>query len=47
VRSDPATMCWQVGVRAFVVGYAFVRSRGVDSPTVPYMHRLMPKPALR
>lgn len=41
VRFDQATMCWSIGVQAFVVGNAFARSRDMVSLAVPLMRRLM------
>lgn len=41
VRFDPATMSWTVGVQAFAVGNAFVRSRDLVSLALPHMRRLM------
>jgi IclR family acetate operon transcriptional repressor len=41
VRFDQATMCWSVGVQAFLVGNAFARSRDLVSLAVPFMRRLM------
>ena len=41
VRFDQATMAWQVGVQAFVVGNAFARTRDVSLLAKPYMRRLM------
>ncbi len=41
VRFDPASMSWQIGVQAFVVGNAFARSRDVVALAKPYMRRLM------
>jgi IclR family acetate operon transcriptional repressor len=41
VRFDPTSMSWQIGVQAFVVGNAFVRSRDVVALAKPYMRRLM------
>ena len=41
VRFDPATMCWQIGVQAFLVGNAFARTRDVATLARPYMRRLM------
>lgn len=41
VRFDAATMCWSVGVEAFLVGNAFARSRDLVSQAVPFMRRLM------
>ncbi len=41
VRFDPASMTWQIGVQAFVVGNAFMRSRDIVAVARPYMHRLM------
>ncbi|WP_346900447.1 IclR family transcriptional regulator C-terminal domain-containing protein [uncultured Roseibium sp.] len=43
VRFEPATMCWLVGVQAFVVGNAFARSRDAVSLAIPFMRRLMNK----
>jgi IclR family acetate operon transcriptional repressor len=43
VRFEPATMSWLVGVQAFVVGNAFVRSRDMVPLAVPHMRRLMTK----
>jgi IclR family acetate operon transcriptional repressor len=41
VRFDPATMSWAVGVQAFAVGNAFIRSRDLVSLALPHMRRLM------
>ncbi|MDQ0455616.1 IclR family transcriptional regulator [Rhizobium paknamense] len=41
VRFDPATMCWSVGVQAFLVGNAFARSRDMVTLAIPFMRRLM------
>ena len=41
VRFDQATMTWQIGVQAFVVGNAFARTRDVATLAKPYMRRLM------
>lgn len=41
VRFDPATMCWSVGVQAFLVGNAFARSRDMATLAIPFMRRLM------
>jgi IclR family acetate operon transcriptional repressor len=41
VRFEPASMCWQIGVHAFVVGNAFVRSRDVVTLAKPFMRRPM------
>jgi IclR family acetate operon transcriptional repressor len=41
VRFEPGSMSWQVGVRAFTVGNAFLQSRDVITLARPYMRRLM------
>jgi IclR family acetate operon transcriptional repressor len=41
VRFEPSSMSWQIGVQAFVVGNAFVRSRDVVAVASPYMYRMM------
>ncbi|HZZ61858.1 MAG TPA: IclR family transcriptional regulator [Roseiarcus sp.] len=41
VRFDPAAMTWRVGVRAFVVGNAFARSRELAPIAMPFMRQLM------
>jgi|SRR5579871_2901939 len=41
VRFDPASMAWQIGVQAFVVGNAFARSRDVVAVARPFMRRPM------
>jgi IclR family acetate operon transcriptional repressor len=41
VRFDPASMSWQIGVQAFVVGNAFMRTRDIVAVARPHMHRLM------
>ncbi|WP_337269173.1 IclR family transcriptional regulator [Oryzifoliimicrobium ureilyticus] len=41
VRFDPASMCWSVGVQAFLVGNAFARSRDMVTIAIPFMRRLM------
>ncbi|WP_137132680.1 IclR family transcriptional regulator C-terminal domain-containing protein [Rhizobium sp. FY34] len=41
VRFDAASMCWSVGVQAFVVGNTFARSRDLLSLAAPHMRRLM------
>jgi len=41
VRFDQATMCWSIGVQAFLVGNAFSRSRDMVALSIPFMRRLM------
>ena len=41
VRFDRDRGLWQVGVQAFVIGNAFIRSRDIISMSRPYMSRLM------
>ena len=41
VRFDGAAHVWQVGVEAFVIGNAFVRTRDVVVMARPYLRRLM------
>jgi IclR family acetate operon transcriptional repressor len=41
VRFDPFASVWQVGVRAFIVGNAFARTRDVTMVARPYLRRLM------
>jgi IclR family acetate operon transcriptional repressor len=41
VRFEPLGHLWQVGVQAFVVGSAFVRTRDVVGAARPFMRRLM------
>ncbi|WP_176086699.1 IclR family transcriptional regulator C-terminal domain-containing protein [Martelella sp. HB161492] len=41
VRFENATMCWLIGVQAFVVGSSFVRSRDVVALAIPHLRRLM------
>jgi len=41
VRFDGASMTWQIGVQAFVVGNVFARSRDVASLATPHLRRLM------
>src|SRR5829696_2943139 len=41
VRFDAAAHVWQVGVEAFVIGNAFVRTRDVVVMARPYLRRLM------
>jgi IclR family acetate operon transcriptional repressor len=41
VRFEPSSMSWQIGVQAFVVGNAFIRSRDVVAVARPYMQRMM------
>jgi IclR family acetate operon transcriptional repressor len=41
VRFEAASMLWQIGVQAFVVGNAFARMRDVVAIARPYMRRLM------
>ena len=41
VRQDAAGSIWQIGVQAFVVGSAFLRTRDVLTMAQPYMRRLM------
>lgn len=41
VRFEPASMAWQVGVGAFLVGSAFTRTRDLVSLALPHMRRLM------
>lgn len=41
VRFDPALATWQIGVEAFRVGNAFVRSRDLVATARPYLRRLM------
>lgn len=40
-RFDPDSSLWQVGVQAFIVGNAFIRTRDVVATARPYMRRLM------
>jgi IclR family transcriptional regulator, acetate operon repressor len=41
VYFDAVASIWQIGVQAFVVGNAFVRTRDVLMMAKPHMHRLM------
>jgi IclR family acetate operon transcriptional repressor len=41
VRFDGTAHLWQVGVEAFVIGNAFVRTRDVVTMARPYLRRLM------
>jgi IclR family acetate operon transcriptional repressor len=41
VRFDGGSHVWQVGVEAFIVGNAFVRTRDVVGMARPYLRRLM------
>ena len=41
VRFDGAAHVWQVGVEAFIIGNAFVRTRDVVGMARPYLRRLM------
>jgi IclR family transcriptional regulator, acetate operon repressor len=41
VYFDAVASIWQIGVEAFVVGNAFVRTRDVHMMAKPHMHRLM------
>jgi IclR family acetate operon transcriptional repressor len=41
VRCDPAQGLWQVGIRAFIIGNAFTRTRDVIAIARPPMRRLM------
>ncbi|MEM7042513.1 MAG: IclR family transcriptional regulator C-terminal domain-containing protein [Pseudomonadota bacterium] len=41
VRFDPGSNLWQVGVQAFLVGNAFLRTRDVVQMARPFMRRLM------
>ena len=41
VRFDPERSAWLIGVQAFRVGSAFVKSRDVVAAARPYMRRLM------
>jgi IclR family transcriptional regulator, acetate operon repressor len=41
VRFDATAHLWQVGVEAFIIGNAFVRTRDVVSMARPYLRRLM------
>jgi len=41
VRFAPASMSWHIGVQAFVVGNAFLRSRDLATAARPYMRRPM------
>lgn len=41
VRFEPLGHLWQIGVQAFVVGNAFVRTRDVVGAARPFMRRLM------
>jgi IclR family transcriptional regulator, acetate operon repressor len=41
VRFEPAAMSWHIGVQAFVVGNAFLRSRDLVAVARPYMRRPM------
>ena len=41
VRFDAGAHVWQVGVEAFVIGNAFVRTRDVVAMCRPYLRRLM------
>ena len=41
VRFDQASMSWQIGVQAFLVGNAFARTRDVAVLAKPYMRQLM------
>ena len=41
VRFEPQGHLWQIGVEAFVVGSAFVRTRDVVGAARPFMRRLM------
>ncbi len=40
VRFEPLTNIWQVGVGAFGVGSAFLRTRDVSITARPYLHRI-------
>jgi IclR family acetate operon transcriptional repressor len=40
-RFDPLATSWQIGVQAFVVGYAFARTRDIVLLARPHMRRLM------
>ena len=41
VRFDATAHLWQVGVEAFIIGNAFVRTRDVVAMARPYLRRLM------
>lgn len=41
VRHDAAGSIWQIGVQAFIVGSAFLRTRDVLAMAQPHMRRLM------
>jgi IclR family transcriptional regulator, acetate operon repressor len=41
VRFEPASMSWHIGVQAFLVGNAFLRSRDVVAVATPFMRRPM------
>lgn len=41
VRFDAAQSLWQIGIRAFIVGNAFTRTRDVVAIARPFMRRLM------
>ena len=41
VRFDSTAYLWQVGVEAFIIGNAFVRTRDVVAMARPYLRRLM------
>jgi len=41
VRFDSSATAWQIGVQAFIVGNAFLRTRQVVGLARPYMQRLM------
>jgi len=43
VRYDPALSLWKMGVQAFVIGNAFVRSRDIIMMSRPFMATLMEK----
>ena len=41
VRFDSTAYLWEVGVEAFIIGNAFVRTRDVVAMARPYLRRLM------
>jgi IclR family transcriptional regulator, acetate operon repressor len=41
VRFDATAQLWQVGVEAFIIGNAFVRTRDAVTMGRPYLRRLM------
>ena len=41
VRFDAERSVWMVGVQAFVIGHAFLRSRNLIAIARPFMHQLM------